>query len=124
MPSFRVQTPQRTYHAIVERGSLHRVAEFLPPDSGAVFIVTTQDVWRHHGSAIGRALGRHPRDILLFPGGESKKRLAEVETLAERMLELGGDRSSVVIAFGGGIVNDVGGFLAATFMRGVPVIQV
>jgi 3-dehydroquinate synthase len=124
MPSFRVETPQRTYDAIVERGSLHRIAEFLPPDAGAVFIVTTQDVWRHHGSAIGRALGRHPREVLLFPGGEAQKRLAEVEILAERMMELGADRSSVVIAFGGGIVNDVGGFLAATFMRGIPVIQV
>jgi len=124
MPSFRVQTPQRSYDAIVERGSLHRVAEFLPPDAGAVFIVTTQEVWTHHGSAIGRALGRHPREVLLFPGGETRKRLAELETLAERMMELGADRSSVVVAFGGGIVNDVGGFLAATFMRGIPVIQV
>jgi 3-dehydroquinate synthase len=124
MPSFRVETPQRNYDAIVERGSLHRVKEFLPPGCGAVFIVTTQDVWRHHGSAIGRALGQHPREVLLFPGGETRKRLAEVETLAERMIETGADRSSVVIAFGGGIVNDVGGFLAATFMRGIPVIQV
>jgi 3-dehydroquinate synthase len=124
MPSFRVQTPQRSYDAIVERGSLHRVAEFLPPNAGTVFIVTTQEVWAHHGSAIGRALGRHLREVLLFPGGETRKRLAELETLAERMMELGADRSSVVIAFGGGIVNDVGGFLAATFMRGIPVIQV
>src|SRR5580704_1484418 len=124
MPSFRVQTPQRSYDAIVERGSLHRVAEFLPPNAGTVFIVTTQEVWTHHGSAIGRALGRHLREVLLFPGGETRKRLAELETLAERMMELGADRSSVVVAFGGGIVNDVGGFLAATFMRGIPVIQV
>ena len=124
MPSFRVQTPQRSYDAIVERGSLHRVAEFLPPAAGTVFIVTTQEVWNHHGSAIGRALGRHPREVLLFPGGETRKRLSEVEALAEHMMELGADRSSVVIAFGGGIVNDVGGFLAAIFMRGIPVIQV
>ena len=40
------------------------------------------------------------------------------------MIAAGADRSSVVIAFGGGIVNDVGGFLAAIFMRGIPVIQV
>jgi 3-dehydroquinate synthase len=59
-----------------------------------------------------------------LPPGESRKRLTEVETLAERMVAAGGDRSSVVIAFGGGIVNDVGGFLAAIFMRGIPVIQV
>jgi 3-dehydroquinate synthase len=46
-----------------------------------------------------------------------------VEGLAEQMLERGADRSSMVIGFGGGIVTDVGGFLAAIFMRGVPVLQ-
>src|SRR6202163_4821530 len=50
--------------------------------------------------------------------------MAEVEALAEQMIAGGGDRSSVVVAFGGGIVTDVAGFLAAIFMRGVPVIQV
>src|SRR6185437_11154479 len=46
------------------------------------------------------------------------------EALAEQMIAAGGDRSSVIIAFGGGIVGDVAGFLAAVFMRGIPVIQV
>ena len=44
--------------------------------------------------------------------------------MAEQMLAAGADRSSVVMAFGGGIVNDTGGFLAAIFMRGIPVIQI
>ena len=44
MPSFRVETPQRAYDAIVERGSLARVAEFLPPRAGLVFVLTTADV--------------------------------------------------------------------------------
>ena len=50
--------------------------------------------------------------------------MAEVEALAEQMVEAGGDRSSLVIAFGGGIVGDLAGFLAAIFMRGIPVIQI
>ena len=52
---------------------------------------------------------------------ESRKRLEEVERLAEQMVAEGGDRSSLVVAFGGGIVTDVGGFLASAFMRGIPV---
>jgi 3-dehydroquinate synthase len=124
MPSFHVTTPQRSYDAIVERGSLQRAVEFVPRGAGTVFIVTTQDVWQLHGSAIASGLSGRRYEVLLFPGGEAQKRLVEVEKLAERMMELGGDRSSIVIAFGGGIVNDVGGFLAAIFMRGVPVIQV
>jgi 3-dehydroquinate synthase len=62
--------------------------------------------------------------VLRLPGGEDQKRLAHVEQLAEEMVQLGADRSSMVIAYGGGIVNDMGGFLAAIFMRGIPVLQI
>jgi 3-dehydroquinate synthase len=124
MPSFRVDTAQRAYDAIVERGALERTAEFLPPRAGRIFVVTNHDVWNLHGSKLSGALGNRQPEVLFLPPGESRKRLTEVETLAERMVAAGGDRSSVVIAFGGGIVNDVGGFLAAIFMRGIPVIQV
>jgi len=124
MASFRVETPQRTYQAIVERGSIARVAEFVPPRAGKLFVITTGDVWSLHGAAIGRAIQEHGHEVLFFPGGEARKRLSEVEALAEKMMAAGGDRSSIVIAFGGGIVNDVAGFLAAIFMRGIPVIQV
>ena len=44
--------------------------------------------------------------------------------MAEQMVAAGGDRTSLVVAFGGGIVNDLGGFLAAIFMRGIPVVQI
>jgi 3-dehydroquinate synthase len=120
MPTFRVETAQRAYDAIVERGVLRRLADFLPARAGKVFVVTTEDVWRLHGPAPLH----HAHEVLFLPAGETHKRLSEVEALAERMVAAGGDRSSVVIAFGGGIVDDVGGFLAAIFMRGIPVIQV
>lgn len=124
MPSFRVETPQRNYDAIVERGVIARAAEFLPAKTGKVFVVSTQDVWAHHGSRVEAALASRGHDVLFFTGGENHKRMAEVEALAEQMVERGADRSSLVIAFGGGIVNDLGGFLAAIFMRGIPVLQI
>jgi len=120
MPCFVVATPQRTYEAVVERGVLARAAEFIPPRAGRLFVLTTEDVWRLHGTSLHA--GRDC-EVLFFPGGEERKRLAEVEALAEAMVARGGDRSSLLVAFGGGIVNDVGGFLAAVFMRGIPVIQ-
>jgi len=123
MPSFVVTTPQRSYPAIVERGVLERLGEYLPERPGKVFVVTAADVWRHHATRLARGLARRSHEIMLFPGGEERKRLASIEALAEEMVYRGGDRSSLVLAFGGGIVNDVGGFLAAVFMRGVPVIQ-
>jgi 3-dehydroquinate synthase len=124
MPSFRVETPQRAYDAIVERGSITRLGEFVPAKAGVVFVITTSDVWELHGPQLARALGRRTHRVLFFPGGESRKRIAEVEALAEHMVAAGGDRTSVVVAFGGGIVGDLAGFLAAIFMRGIPVIQV
>lgn len=124
MPSFRVETPQRAYDAIVERGSIARLSGFVPPRAGKIFVVTTADVWKLHSPAVEQALAGRPHEVLFFPGGEPRKRMSEVEALAEQMVEGGGDRSSIVVAFGGGIVTDVAGFLAAIFMRGIPVIQI
>jgi 3-dehydroquinate synthase len=124
MPSFPVTTAASRYDAIVENGALSRLAEFIPARAGRIFVVTTPDVWQLHGRAFTAGMGKHSFQTLFFPGGEANKRLASVEVLAEEMLEKGGDRASVVIGFGGGIVTDLAGFLAAIFMRGVPFISV
>ena len=124
MPTYRVETPQRVYPAIVERGVIGQTAQYIPPKTGKVFVVTTQDVWRHAGDPLQRALAGRDFEVLHLPGGEDRKRLAPVEQLAEDMVQRGADRTSMVIAYGGGIVNDMGGFLAAIFMRGIPVLQI
>jgi 3-dehydroquinate synthase len=118
---YTVTTPERQYDAVIERGLLERILPWIPPKTGKIFIVTTRDVWDVHGSGFNEIPSATP---LFFPGGESRKRLSEVEALADQMVEAGADRSSLVIGFGGGIVTDMAGFLAASFMRGVPVIQI
>jgi 3-dehydroquinate synthase len=123
MPVFQVATPQQTYSAFVERGVIKRLAEFLPRGVGRIFAISTRDVWQLYGDQIRRALGREC-EVLFFVGGEDNKRLSHIERLAEQMVEHEGDRSSLVVAVGGGIVTDMAGFLAAIFMRGIPVIQV
>lgn len=124
---FNVETSQVKYPVLVERGSIERrLAEFIPAKAHRVFVVTEESVWALHGGRLKATLetfGDRVK-VLHFPGGEARKRMTEVEALADQMLEAGGDRSSVVIGFGGGIVTDVAGFAAACFMRGVPVIQV
>jgi 3-dehydroquinate synthase len=124
MPSFRVETRLHSYSAIVERGIISRASQYVPAKAGKVFVVTTADVWRHQGKALEAGLAGIAYEKLELPGGEDQKRLAPVEALAEEMVRLGADRTSLVIACGGGIVNDMGGFLAAIFMRGIPVIQI
>jgi len=124
MPTYRVETPQGCYSAIVERGCIRHVAGHIPAKAGKVFVVTTDDVWRHAGGPLEAGLSGIEHEILYLPGGEDQKRLAPLEKLADEMVQLGGDRTSVVVAYGGGIVNDMGGFLAAIFMRGIKVLQI
>src|SRR5579862_6459876 len=123
MPVFQVKVQPRWYSAIVERGALDRVLQFMPASAGKVFVVTTEDVWQLHGERLRAGLSGLAYDVIFLPGGEERKRLTHVERAAEEMVHRGGDRSSVVLAFGGGIVCDMAGFLAAIFMRGIPVMQ-
>jgi 3-dehydroquinate synthase len=124
MPSFTVRTATTQYDAIVESNLLARVAEFLPARISQIFVVTTQDVWQFHGAAMEQSLAGRNYHVLFFPGGEERKRMSEIEALAEQMMARGADRASLVIGFGGGIVTDMAGFLAAIFLRGIPVVQV
>ncbi|HTA43866.1 MAG TPA: 3-dehydroquinate synthase [Bryobacteraceae bacterium] len=124
MAEFEVKTPQRTYPVVVERGVIDRLAAFLPAGIGRIFTVTTRDVWNLYGDQVCRAIGERGCEVLFFAGGEDNKRLLHIEQMAEQMVERGADRSSLVLAVGGGIVNDMAGFLAAIFMRGLPVVQI
>ncbi len=124
MPSFAVRTPQREYQAHVERGITERAQAFLPPNISRIFVVTTPDVWLHQGPKLESGLRDTPFTKLLLPSGEKFKRMAEVERMACEMVDAGADRHAMILAFGGGVVNDMGGFLAAVFMRGIPVIQI
>jgi 3-dehydroquinate synthase len=105
---------------VVERGALDLLPKHLPARHGKVFVVTEERIWDAHGARLD-GLGC---ELILLPGGEESKRLATLETAAQEMAAKGADRTSVVVAMGGGIVNDMGGFLAAIFMRGIPVIQI
>jgi 3-dehydroquinate synthase len=124
MPSYAVKMPEREYWAHVERGVLERISIYVPERVSRIFVVTTEDVWRHQGTRLAHGLRDRSFEKILLPEGEPNKRLAPLETAAGEMIERGGDRQSIVVGFGGGVVTDMAGFLAAIFMRGIPVIQV
>ena len=88
-----------------------------------VFVLTSPGIWALWGGRFCASF-REPPIALFLPPGEKYKTMASVERLTREMLRSGADRGSLVIAFGGGIVGDVGGFLAAVFMRGIPYVQV
>ncbi len=124
MPTFTVKTPPKQYPCVVERGAMAALPSYIPEGAGKLFVITEPKVFKLHGKALHAAIAGHPHEVIFFPGGEERKKMVEVESMAEQMVVRGADRSSVVIAFGGGIVGDLAGFLAAIFMRGVPVIQI
>ncbi len=88
-----------------------------------IFVLTSPEIWALWSTRFLQSFQDSPI-VLFLPPGERNKTLANVEKLSRQMVASGGDRSSLLIAFGGGIVGDVGGFLAAIFMRGIPYIQV
>jgi 3-dehydroquinate synthase len=88
-----------------------------------VFVLTSAPIWALWGEAFLVSFAEPPVVLFLEPG-ERHKTLASVERLLRQMAKAGGDRGSLLIAFGGGIVGDVGGFLAAIYMRGIPCVQV
>lgn len=126
MPRVSVRAVSARYDVIVENGCLERTAEYLAPFIAGrrLFVVADQGALDAQGERLRRGLNGLPAEWLPVELGESRKRLAVVEELAERMHRSGADRSAVVAAFGGGIAGDVAGFLAACYMRGVDFVQI
>ena len=88
-------------------------------------MLSSPEIWALWGKKFLAAFPKSAQPTVLFlPAGERWKRLPQVEKLADQLARAGADRSSVLIAFGGGIVGDLGGFLAAIYMRGIDYIQV
>lgn len=114
---------------LIERGLLRSAAtvlcDLIPPDA-RVFALTAPPIRKHWAGTLCKAFAQRDDkiEVIVMPDGEPSKTLAELEKLSSRLIGLGADRRSVLLALGGGVVGDVGGFLASVFMRGIPVIQI
>ncbi len=131
MNRIRVNLDKRlsaSYDIHIGRDILDRMAPLLAKSgwAGRWFIVTDSNVSRLHGEGLLHALRGNglAAEIIEFAAGESSKTVATCIGLAEELLERGADRSSGLIALGGGVVGDMAGVLASIFMRGIPFVQV
>ncbi len=124
----RVELGERSYDIVIGSGILGRVAEFLQPlqlgKRGVV--ITDSNIWAVHAPALQDALQNagYETEVLTVPAGEPSKSLRQAERLLEKLPGCGLDRKSFVIALGGGVVGDLAGFVAATYLRGLPYVQV
>ena len=127
MQTVRVDTPSARYDVVAGSGLLRTLAPRIERVVGRlprrVFVLTSPPIWALWSEQFLASFAEPPVALFL-PPGESHKTLSSVEKLLRQMADAGADRGSLLIAFGGGIVGDVGGFLAAIYMRGIPYVQV
>ncbi len=123
-----VRLSGRAYTIEIGTGSARQVALFCTRQTryAHVVIITDDNVGPLHTGEMAQDFDRHEirADVLTVPAGEKSKSVAEAARLWQQMLERGTDRKSLVVAAGGGVVGDLAGFVAATFARGLDLVQV
>jgi len=140
MPVVPVRHALGQYQVHIEPGILRSLPELLSQTLGKrkTVLITDDVVSRYYdewtrASGDARAPGARPTDAgirlrcearLTFPAGEASKTRETWLRLSDEMLSLNLDRQSAVVALGGGVVGDLAGFVAATFLRGIPYAQV
>jgi 3-dehydroquinate synthase len=114
------------YPIVVEPGALDRLAGLARKAAPAhrYAIITDSNVGPIYGSRALAGFAPGSADILTVPAGELHKTREEWSRLTDDLLARGLGRDTTIIALGGGVIGDLAGFVAATFMRGIPIVQV
>lgn len=128
MKTVHVNLGARSYDILIGRHLLERLPEFLSryERGSRIFVVSNPVVFELYGAGLKDSLqkaGFEPTEFLI-PDGEQHKTLTTVENIYTYLIAQGADRSSLLMALGGGVTGDVAGFVAATFLRGIPLIQI
>lgn len=126
MKTLRVGLGERSYDILIERGILRRAGEFVASKGGKAMVITDSNVAPLYLGTVAESLrgaGLQVRSVTM-PAGEKSKSFSSLPRLYSLALDFGLTRSDVVVTLGGGVVGDLGGFMAATYMRGVRFVQI
>lgn len=126
MKTLQVKTPTAAYDVVCERGLVRRLRSFTEKlRGGDVFVLSSPRVWRFWGRQVIHGLSGLPRErLILFDDREVAKRLATVEGICRKLARARADRRALLVSVGGGVVGDVAGFAAASYLRGVRLVHV
>ncbi|MBI4006974.1 MAG: 3-dehydroquinate synthase [Planctomycetes bacterium] len=128
MNKIPVNLGERSYQITIGKNILSQLGDFIIrlTKPCKTLIITDKNVNALYADIVSKGLAAHKFDVKVvsMEPGEEKKTLSTVEVLYDAFFDHGMDRKSLVIALGGGVVGDVAGFAASTFMRGVPFVQV
>ena len=127
MHKVRVELGAASYDIFIGENLLPEISDFVKAQnfSHKALVISDENVGKIYGErtlAALREAGLEPA-LHLVPAGEASKSLVVVDEIFTHAIELGLDRRSPVFALGGGVVGDLAGFIAATYMRGVPFVQ-
>ncbi len=116
-----------SYDIVLERGVLDRAGELIRNAVGGAkaYVLTDRNVSKHYGARVCNALQQAGYEVKLcaLPAGEKTKSLEVLPDLYGQLAGFGINRSDVFVALGGGVIGDLGGFAAATYLRGIPLVQ-
>ena len=128
MQRLSIDLGERSYDILIGSGLRAQVGEFLKDilKPSRIVIITHPSINGLYGEEVKASFIAQgwTTDIIEVPEGESSKNLGQAEKLYDRLLEFNCDRKSVLVALGGGVIGDLVGFVAATYQRGIPFIQV
>lgn len=126
--TLHVGLAERSYDILVGDDLLSQAGQHIAPvlRNKRTFIVTDETVAGLHLATLERALDDAgiAAEALVLPPGEQTKDFSHLETLSERLLVMKVERSSTLIALGGGVIGDLTGFAAATLLRGIDFVQI
>jgi 3-dehydroquinate synthase len=123
----RVNLGARGYDLVVTTGDLAGLGPFARQrTSGATGLLVTDAHVRPHAESVAAALTGSGFQIAIavLPPGEPQKSLATASQLYDRLVEMQADRRTLIVALGGGVIGDLAGFVAATYVRGLPLLMV
>ena len=127
METVLMQTDSKKYNVVIGENVLAELKPFLTTHFNhltKILIITDENVANHHLSKLIDSLFELNPVVFIAPSGEKAKTFEVYQNALTAALENHLDRKSVILSFGGGAVGDLGGFVASTFMRGIPFIQV
>jgi 3-dehydroquinate synthase len=128
MPNVHVNLGPRSYEIEIGSGNLASAARFCDAerDDAHAVVITDANVDNLYSEPVSEPLAELgcEVDILVVEAGEQSKSSEAAAELWEQMLDQGADRTTVVVALGGGVVGDLAGFVAATFARGLRFVQI
>jgi 3-dehydroquinate synthase len=125
--SIRVEIGQSSYEVMIGAGILSQAGSLIAATltGPACAVISDENVSGLFGDSVFKSLtaaGFRPA-MVTVPAGEPSKTMQRAESICDRMIEAGLDRSSFVLALGGGMVGDLAGFVAAIFHRGIPCVH-